>query len=541
LITLALREDERTGYVAQFGGPASGPFTLVSDAFTGMEGTYGTAQLKLEEGLLRVSTADGPWLPAFDDRSRGTLVLAPEVYLKWDGRFTLVDESRFDAFALLSMAADPAKFCRGEGACPQAVAEALSVSPQEAAGIAWDLATARLTRMLSAEGGWANGLASMLPSGSRILADEGRALSARLLTVPAPDPLEGRAYTAVQFRTGGGIPLTRVLDLPGPVESARVMAHNGIPALLLVVDETADRETGNQESRGVHLLLLDAGNEWQPAANWVGFVPEAPLWNIASSSPDGVIISWDRAAAPEFSVTLEAGDEPQVAICQQPGDCHRLSWVDGTLNSLPMLSYYVGELTRPHAEGELEWYAGQVAGFLRRIDPTSPTAGRLRQLVDPDGRYGVSVIDVGENTRLISLPQSPTGTLIAVLHYPGQAQLVATYDGVVTRWEAGQIVQGDQGRRLLLLGRSDIAATLLAFDWQYGVWAPADLLEEAVDRIELLSLRVLHTPGAERPARGMIVLGGMTMRASLNSTGASFCEGVTGCVSYRYDGGWKLD
>lgn len=541
LITLTLREGERTGFVAQFSGPGSGPFALVSDAFAGMEGTYGTAQLKLEEGILRVTIADGQWAPAFDDRERGTLVLAPEVYLKWDGRFKLVDESRFDAVTLMSMATDPAKWCRQEGDCPQAVFEALSVSPKQAAEIAWQLATAKLTRTLAAEGGWSDGLALRLPDGSRILEDEGRALSARLLTVPAPEPLKGLAYTAVQFRTGGGIPLTRVLDLPGPVESVRVTAHHGNPALLLVVDETADREAGTVESRGVHLLLLDAGNDWQPASDWVGFLPEAPLWNIASVSPHAVTISWDRDQMPDFSVALEAGEEPQVAVCQRPGDCHYLTWVDGTLNSLPILTYYVAELTRPHTPGELEWYAGQVAEFLRRVDPASPTANRLRQLIDPDGRYGVSVIEAGDNTRLVSLPPNPAGTHLAILHYPGQAQLVATYDGVVSRWEAAQIVQAGQERRLLLLGRSDVAATLLAFNWQYGVWAPADPLEEEVNRIMVLSLRVMHTPGAERPARGLIVLGGQTMRASLSSTGASFCEGVMGCINYRYDGGWRLD
>lgn len=541
LITLTLREDERAGYVAQFGGPGSGPFELVADAFSGMDGTYGAAQLKLEDGVLRVTTADGPWAPAFDDRGSGSLVLAPEVFLKWDGRYTLVDESRFDALTLMAMAADPAKWCRQEGDCPQAVAEALAGSPKQAAGIAWDLATAKLTRALAAEGDWSDGLALQLPEGSRIIEDEGRALSARLLTVPAPESLKGRAYNAVQFRTGGGIPLTRELDLPGAVESARVMAHHGNPALLLVVDETADREAGTVESRGVHLLLLDAGNDWQPASDWVGFVPEAPLWNIASVSPAGVTIAWDRTQMPDFSVTLDAGDEPPVAVCQQPGNCHQLSWVDGTLNSLPILSYYVGELTRVHAEGELEWYAGQVADFLRRVDPASPSANRLRQLLDPDGIYGIYVIEVGDNTRLIALPQNPTGMHLAVLHYPGQAQLVITYGGVVSRWEGAQIVQGGQERRLLLLGTSDVSAVLLAFNWQYDVWAPADALDEQVDRVALMSLRVMNSPGAERPARGVIVLGGRTMRASLSSTGASFCDGILGCINYRYDGGWKLD
>jgi len=117
---------------------------------------------------------------------------------------------------------------------------------------------------------------------------------------------------------------------------------------------------------------------------------------------------------------------------------------------------------------------------------------------------------------------------------------VKTYDGLVTRWEGAQIVQGGSEKRLLLLGRSDRAAALIAYRQQDGKWVPVDALAEEVNRSMFLTLRVTHTPGAERPVRGLIVQGAVGLTASLSEGGATFCETGLLCVNYRYDGGWTL-
>ena len=536
-ITLVLQESERSGYIAHFTGPAAGPFELVGDAFAGMEGTYGPVQLTLADGALQATVEQGRWEPAFDPES-GSLHLAPEVFLKWDGGFSLVDESRFDAFALLDMAADPAQQCRREGDCPEAVTALVGTSRYEAAEAAWELAKAKLTRQLESD--WSESLAARLPEGSRTLSDEGRGLSVSVLTVPAPgEYLKGRVYNVVQFRTGG-VPMTRALAVPGAVESVRAIAHRGNPAMLLVVNESVGEEESETASRSVYLLRLDAGNDWQYATDWVGYVTRAPYWNIAEAAPDEITISWDPALYPEFAVELEDGEEPRVAVCQFPDRCHHLTWVDGRLHSLPLLTHYMGELKRPHAEEDLVWAAGQMAQFLRQVDPAALPGARLSQLVDPDGSLGIQVFDAGENTRLVALPPSPNGMSLAVIHAPGQAELVKTYDGLVTRWEGAQIVQGGSEKRLLLLGRSDRAAALIAYRQQDGKWVPVDALAEEVNHSMFLALRVTHTPGAERPVRGLIVQGAVGLTASLSEGGATFCETGLLCVNYRYDGGWTL-
>lgn len=537
-ITLVLQEGERSGYIAHFAGPAGGPFELVADAFAGMEGTYGPVRLAAADGALQATVERGQWEPVFDPED-GSLHLAPEVFLKWDGGFSLVDESRFDAFALLDIAADPLRRCRREGDCPEAVTALVSHSRQQAAEAAWELAKAKLTREL--EDGWSDSFTARLPAGSRTLSDEGRGLSVNLLTVPAPgEYLKGRYYNLVQFRAGGGVPMTRALALPGTVESVRAMAHRGNPAMLLVVDESAGQEESETASRGIYLLRLDAGNDWRYAADWLGYVTRAPYWNIAEVASDGITISWETESHPQFAVLLEDGEEPRVAVCQGPGRCHHLTWVDGRLHSLPLLTHYVGELTRPHAEEDLVWAASQMAEFLAQVDPAALPGARLSELVDPDGSLGIRVFDVGENTKVVGLPPSPNGMHMALIHAPGQAELVKTYNGVVTQWEGAQIVQAGQEKRLLLLGRSDRTAVLIAYRQEGGRWVPADALEEEINRNMLLSLRVMHTPGAERPARGIIVLGDRGLTASLTGGGASFCEGGLLCIHFRHDGGWTL-
>ncbi|BAD42164.1 hypothetical protein [Symbiobacterium thermophilum] len=536
-ITLALQENERSGYIAHFSGPAAGPFELVTDAFAGMEGTYGPARLTVVDGTLQVALEQGTWSPAFDPKD-GSLHLATEIFLKFDGRFSLADESRFDAFALLDIAADPLRRCQREGDCPEAVTARVGTSREQAAEAAWELAKAKLTRQL--EAGWSDSLTARLPTGSRMLSDEGRGLSVSLLSIPAPGQyLKGRYFNVVQFRTSG-VPATRALPLPGLVESVRGFAHRGMPAMLVVVDDSAGQEDVGTAKRTLYLLRLDAGNDWQFASDWVGYVTRAPYWNIGDVTADEITISWEPALYPLFSVELQDGDEPHVTVCQYPGRCHQLTWVDGRLHSLPLLTHYMGELTRPHGEEDLVWAASQMAEFLALVDPAALTGGRLSQLVDPDGSLGIRVFDVGENTRVITLPTGPGGMGMAVIHAPGQAELVKTYDGVVTRWEGAQIVQAGQEKRLLLLGRSDRAAVLLAYRQQGGRWVPVDALDEAVDRNALLTLRVTHTPGAERPARGVVVQGAFGVSASLTGGGASFCEGGALCMNYRYDGGWVL-
>lgn len=536
-ITLVLQEDERTGYLVHFAGPAGGPFELVADAFAGMEGTYGPVRLAAADGALQATVEQGRLEPAFHAED-GSLHLAPEVFLKWDGGFRLVDESRFDAFALLDIAADPLRRCQREGDCPEAVTALVGTSRQQAAEAAWNLAKAKLTRQL--EAGWSESFTARLPAGSRTLGDEGRGLSVQVLTLPAPgEYLKGRVFNLVQFRTGG-VPMTRALALPGAVEAVRAMAHRGIPAMLLVVDESLGEEEQETASRTVYLLRLDAGNDWQYAADWVGYVTRAPYWNIGEVGPDRITISWERELHPEFAVRLEDGEEPHVAVCQSPDRCYHLTWVDDRLHALPLLTHYMGELRRPHAEEDLVWAAGQLGEFLRQVDPASLPGGRLGQLIDPDGSLGIQVFDVGENTRLIALPASPNGMHLAMIHAPGQAELVKTYDGLVTRWEGAQIVQAGQEKRLLLLGRSDRAAVLIAYRQEGGRWVPVDALDEPVSRNMFLTLRVTYTPGAERPARGLVVQSAVGLSASLTGGGASFCETGLLCVHYRYDGGWTL-
>jgi len=546
MLTLALRHGGG-GYVAHYAGPPGGPLTLAADAFAGFAGQFGPVALELEEGFLKAEAEEGEWAPLFDPDRPHRLQLAPELFLDLEQqRFTLVDDARFDAFYLLAIANDPG-LCEREGDCPNSVLSLAARSPGQAAAEAWRMATVKLTRMLADESSWSDDFTGRLPQGARSLRAEGRDFSVRLLSVPAPALLQGQAfnqafnqaYNAVQFRTGGGVPMSRVLELPGPVEDYRVMAHGGVPALFLVVDQTAD-PAGSARSKGLHLLRLNAGNDWVPLEGWVGYMPESPYWSLTGITPNSVAVAWDGGQLPDMRLQFEEGLEPRLGVCRQGTECNYLTWVDGRLHAVAVLSAYMDEMKRPLPEAELLWRGGQLAQFLLNVDPTAVTGARLQQLLDPSGSLGISVHEAGENTRLVALPRNPGGMGLAVLHAPGQAEVVAVYDGLVTDWEGVRIVQGGGEARLLLLGRSTKGAALLAYQQANGFWVPVDALQEEVNRLLMGSMRVMHIPGAERPVRGIAALGGSRLTAQLTDAGARFCEGPFACVNYVYDGGWKL-
>ncbi|MFZ5825939.1 MAG: hypothetical protein ACOY94_16715 [Bacillota bacterium] len=541
MLTLALSLNSGGGYVAHFESGSGGQFVPAASAFSGLGGTYGGATLAPKDGFLMVSlTPVTEWKPSFDERQPLRLMLAPDLTLDWKQRFVVVDDSKFDAFALFKIALNPYG-CKGKEDCPEALLEKSKQSPKEAAKSAWEQATARMTTLLQNEKTWSDDFAGKLPEGARSLREQGRELSVRLLTVPAPEGITPRAYTAVQFRAGGGIPMARTVNLPGLVESYRVISHEGLPALFLVVDQTKDPKSSIR-TKGLHLLRLNAGNDWVPATGWIGSIPNAPHWNLTNSTPDGVQVEWESSKLSQMSVSLESGAEPAVAICKFPSNCHKLTWVGGKLHSLAILFAQLTEATQALPEDQLLWRASQLAQFLVSIDPAEVSANQLTSLLDPNRVLKIKILDAGGGTRIVTMPANPSGMRTAVVHTKGQALVARAHDGVVAEWESARVVQGGKEQRLLILGRSDKGFALLVYQWDGDKWVAVDPLSEKVDRILQISSRAFYTPGQTRPVRGLVVFGGASqLTAKLTTNGAEFCENRVACLTYGYNNGWKLE
>lgn len=539
-LTLALSLNSGGGYVAHYQGGSDGVFQPAAEVFAGMGGSYGDTTLSVKESFLMVTQQGaGEWRPSFDQKQPLRLMLGPELTLDWKQRFVVVDDSRFDAFALFKIALNPYA-CKGPADCPEALLEQAKQNPKEAAKAAWEQATAKMTALMQTDKSWADDFAGKLPEGAHSLREQGKEISVRLLTIPAPEGVTPRAYNAVQFRAGGGLPTARTLSLPGPVESYKVMNHGGLPALFLLVDQTNDPKS-NLRTKGLHLLRLDAGNDWVAVEKWVGSIPNAPHWNLTNSTPGGVNVEWESSKVPNMTVSLGSGQEPAVSICKFPTDCHRLTWLGGQLHAANLLFAQLTEATQALPEDQLVWRAAQVAQLLVGIDPESVSTAQVVSFLDPNRALGIEAFDAGDGTRLVTMPANPSDLRTAILHVKDQALVVKVYNGFVTRWEGARVVQGGDSKRLLILGRSDKGAVLVTFQWDGSKWVAVDALSEQVDRTLQESVRVLNVPGQTRPVQGLMVVGGPSLlSAKLTAEGAQFCENQIACIAYGYNNGWQL-
>lgn len=540
MLTMALSLNAGGGYVAHFEGTDQGGFQANSAAFSGLGGSYGDTTLTVKDGLLLVNQAGaGEWKPSFDQKQPMRLVVGADITLDWKHRFVVVDDSRFDAFALFKIALNPYG-CKGPEDCPEALLEEAKKNPKEAAKTAWQQATVKMTALLQKETTWSDDFAGKLPEGARSMREQGRELSVRLLTVPAPEGVTPRAYTAVQFRTGGGLPTARTVTLPGLVESYKVMNHGGLPALFLLVDQTSDPKS-SLRTKGLHLLRLDAGNDWVAAEKWIGSVPNAPHWNLTNSTPNGVTVEWESSKSPHLTVSLSGGAEPVVSVCKFPTDCHNLSWLGGRLHSVDILFAQLTESTQALPEDQLLWRAGTLAQLLVGLDPAEISPSQITGFLDPNKALGIQVLEAGGGTRLVTMPANPTGMRTAIIHAKEQALVVQAHNGFVTSWEDVRVVQGGNTQRLLILGRSDKAAVLLTYQWDGSKWVAVDAVPDKVDRVLQESVRVLNVPGQIRPVQGLMVVGGAQLTtATLTEDGAQFCENRVACITYGYNNGWQL-
>lgn len=541
LLTLALSLNSGGGYVAHFEAGSDSLFKSAGQAFAGLAGSHGDITLAVNDSFLLVNQEGaGEWTPSFDPKQPLRLMLGPDLMLDWKQRFVVVDDARFDAFALFKIATNPAS-CKTPENCPEALVEQAAKEPAEAAKAAWQQATAKFAALLQKESTWSDDFAGKLPEGSRSVRGQGTEINVRLLSIPAPQGVTPRVFTAVQFRTGGGLPTARVLSLPGMVESYRVITHEGAPALFLLVDQTTDPKS-NLRTKGLHLLRLDAGNDWLPVERWIGSVPNAPHWFLTNSSPGGVNVEWETSKAPNLTVSLGSGAEPAVSICKFAPDCHRLTWFGGRLQAAQIVFAQLTEATQALPVEQLLWRAANVAELLVDIDPGAVSSAQIASFLDPNKALGIQVFDAGASTRLITMPANPTPLRTAVLYAKSQALVVQAYDGLVTQWEGARVVQGGNTQRLLILGRSDKGAVLMTYDWDGTKWVAVDALSEKLDRVLMESVRVMNTPGQTMPVHGLVVLGSPTRitAARLTQSGAEFCENNVACATYGYNNGWEL-
>lgn len=533
-VTLAMATEPGEGYVAHFQGDTSGAFKPDNAAFSGLAGEYGSVKLATQDGFLTVSLP-GEWQPAFDQKQPLRLILAPEVALDWKKQYVLVDDSKFDAFALLAIAADPALCAAGK--CPEAIAEKAKQDPKAAAAAAWTQANAKLTALLADEKTWSDDFETKLPKSAVSLRDQGRDLAVRILSLRAPEGAEPKAYTAVQFRVGGGIPMTRLIELPGPVTAFKATTHGGLPALLLAVNETEEPE-GTLQKAGLHLFRLNAGNDWVSAEGWVGSVPESPYFHLGKSTANKVAIQWEVDQNPNFTIRIETGAQPNVTLCQfLQEDCHSLVWVSGKLHAIDVLKTQLTESLDPSlTPEEYYWRANQLALFLAAADPAEVSEAQIRSLLD------LQVINAGFGTRVVAMPPTDGPSWAAVIHARGQGLVVPVQDRGVTSWEDARVLEGGGQQRLVILGRSELGYVLIAHQWDGQRWVPVDALNTKEEQNLAENARVFNFPGQTTPVRGMLIYGSqVAVEFADDGSGVTLCESAGfGCKTYGYDAGWRL-
>lgn len=531
-LTLLAVHADGSGYLAHYRADGQGRFALAADAFAGMEGRYDQITLSRSDGFLLVAPEEGAgWETAFDPNHPLRLRLGPDLTLEWQQRFTLVDERRFDPFALLHIAADP-KLCTTPANCPESLREMGRIAPEQVAKAAWEKGTQRLLALLTDPKTRLDDLVARAGSAMRVIQASGSDLSVQLLSVAAPANSGLAPFTAVLHGAGGGLQTAGPVALDGTAVEARLLTHGGSPALLLV----ADREMGLRSMgfKSIHLFHLTAEGNWQPATDWVGTLPDDPASLFRSTGPGDLTVQWEQIDASGVAVTLGMGDPPAVSACGPTGNCQTLIWMGGRLAGTSLVAERVSALSRLRAgRAEAESAVEALAQFLAGQAVDQINARDLNALSS-----SLTILEGADGTKVVGLPATPSGFSGAVIRAGDATTTLITTGGAVSRWDSAHLLEDGGERRLVVIGRSATGFALITYRWDGAGWALVDPLNERVDQTLGSGARIRYTPGQQEPVPGIQVTGRDLVVTPMNQA-ISICNRTT-CTTYAYEIDWKL-
>lgn len=520
-LTLAFTLARGGGYVAYYHlDSKAGEFRLVNGPLKGLPQNVGDLTLDLRDQFLLVNLPNpDDWRPRFDTKHPLRLFLNGDIALEWkSGKYAVLDERNFSALQGFKTALDPkvAKTERAE---------------------AWEKATRKLPGYLEELASWNEDLRVNLPADATLNRDQSANLAVRVVSVPAMEGPQG--FTVIQYRAGSGLPQAQTLNIRGTVAGVRVMFRQGLPGLMILSAEVSS--TGEKQ---IHLMLLrqTAGNDWEPAPEWFGWMPALEGWQFERGTTSGSLSIRHELKPKDFTGALLAGGNLGVQLCQTVGtDCQVLSWVGDHLTGT---GWVQGKLQALAGSGSLVTrdQAMQAAGMVQSF----LAAPETRQWTGPQVRAAlgglVQVYEPAPGSRVVALPKNSSGIIPVLIQGGPVVHTEVANPDLVDRWVDARVIQAGTEQWLLVLGRGKVTAVLIAFQWDGTAWQPAVPLPARVDRNVSERVRISYAPGQTSPVRGLYVYGAPELTANFtpDGKGVTFCEGPRGCLTYTFDKQWVL-
>ncbi len=523
-LTAAFGHPRGGGYVSHYTRDSrSGEFRPAPTALRGLPFTIGDFTLEPYDEFLRVSTPiPEPWRPLFEVKQPLRLFLDADVALDWKGgRFVLLDERSFSAFQGFLTALD---------------VKAAKPEREEA----WEKATRRLPEYLGEMESWAEDLSARLPLGALTSRDAKGTSAVRLISIPAPEGLAHSVFSVLQYRSGGGLPSAQTLTLPGLAEGIRLVTHQGLPGLLIL----SDVSTASRVKKAVSLYRMTAGNIWEPAPEWFGFIPKEPGWWItrAPSSPD-LVIEWvGRAGFDKPAISMAIGADIGVQLCHAPTDCVLLNWIADSFGGAGWVREKLRALTTVGtgfaAERQVLEAISPLTAYLSAPSTIAITPTELITAIELD----LQVFQPDQFTRLVGMPTNSAG-LRPLLLQTSKGIVVETHEtSAIEQWLDARVVTAGGTRWLVVLGRARESVSVILYRWEGDAWVKADALEQRVDRLIRDRVKLSYVPRQTNPVRGLVASGSAQVNAKFTSDGTAvqICETLTACATYFFGTRWQL-
>jgi hypothetical protein len=502
------------GYLGHYVSESrTGEYQPDPTAWRGVPQAAGDVRLEASGKFLMVDVpVEGQWRPQFDPQKHRFYVNA-DLGLEWTGKYTLVDDRSFTAFEGFLTAAKP-------GASMEVRSEA------------WEKAVRKLPTYLSTMESLSDDMASKLPPGSRVLHDDGSNLAVTVVSIPAPEGVQPKAFTVVRHRAGGGLPQAQVVAAPGVVDAFHLVEKDGVPGLILLSGGAV-----GGPSR-VMLLRVTGANDWVPAPDWYGFLPEQEgLVKFTRPANTGDLVI-------EGAVSVEMVADGSVQVCSAPAACFSLNWVNGRLSGAGWVSGKLKLLVTPTSSAEqVEMAADVLRKYLTEPETVGLTAAQVVAALPGAGLRGWDMGGSGnEQTRAFSLPYNGTGVTPLVIQAGRYSAIEYHSAGAIQEWTDVRLVLGAGSEWIVALGRSPDRAAVVLFRWNRAL--PANALSEPVAKTIGEWSHITYTPGQTSPVRGLYVTGRTDLRAEFlpDGTGVALCEGSKMCTTYRIAGDrWVLE
>lgn len=486
--------------------------------FRGLPATVGDIRLEPKNSFLLVDVpVDTAWNPQFDKANQQRFYINPDLALEWKSpKFNLVDERNFTAFQGFLTAANP------------------SASKEERLE-AWEKATRKLPAYLQQVETLDEELLGKLPPGSREQIDRTSRLTARLLSIPAPAGLQVPAYAILQYRVGNGLPMTATPPVSGSVEAMRVVEGDGQPGLAILT-------VASGNGRTLTLLRMNAGNSWEPAPEWFGFLPATGAGVRIQRGPGAADLSI-QVDDSQGTIAMQADRSIQICPTANAATCFSLAWIGQRLSAASWVTAQIRQIAtlEPLTTAQVTQVADLVRQYLLAPESVSLSAAQLAAMVGAPPELAPRGWDVSGG-RILAFPPNGSG-LMPLLVQSGKTITVETYaPRTITQWLEAREMQAGGQRWLLVLGRSTASASVLLYQWSGDAWQPANALSQETDRSIGLSTRIRYTPGQTDPVRGLYVSGTTDLKAYFTpaGNGIAFCEGILPCTVYQFDNHWVL-